>query len=316
MAQESLALARHQAVTVETISAVRKTTVVLASVLVGLAIATLWSAQLVDDQIGVNVTNDVLGYNAKSQAIAGGLAGALFAFVAGFAGTFTACNVAVFSAVGPMMGHPGTAGDRVRRALPQIGWLSLGVIIVAGLYGAIGAAVGTGIPQLNAHTVGHGVPIRVIQSAIVFTVLGIAFVWMGLAAIDVVPDPLRRLTARWPQTPLLVMGGLIGGFLIGRPYPLFFKLFQYAAQTHNPLYGGLTFILTALGNILVMALLFLALSVGTGGRYQRWLAARPGRVATLTASALLIGGAFMVFYWGVRLPARFDYGWFPTMPWS
>jgi len=56
------------------------------------------------------------------------------------------------------------------------------------------------------------------------------------------------------------MGALIGGFLIGRPYPLFHKMFEYAASTHNPFYGALSFILVALGNIVVMALLFLALS--------------------------------------------------------
>ena len=39
---------------------------------------------------------------------------------------------------------------------------------------------------------------------------------------------------------------------------------------------------------------------------------------TLTdfALALLIGGAFTFVYWGVRLPAKLGYGWFPTMPWS
>jgi len=289
--------------------------VVLVGVLVGLAIAVVWPARLVDDEIGETVANNLLGYNAKATTLGGGLAGAVFAFVAGLAGTFTACNVAAFSAVGPMMGSGTSAGTRMRRVLPQIGWLSVGLIVVAAVYGGIGAAIGDGIPQLNTHTVGNNVPVRIIQSAVVFTVIGLIFVWLGLAAINVVPDPLRRLTARWPQTPAVVMGALIGGFLIGRPYPLFFKLFQQAAETHNPLYGALTFVLTALGNVVVMAALLLLIAALTGGRYQNWLAARPGRLATLTATALLIGGAFMIFYWGVRLPARFDYGWFPRMPW-
>jgi hypothetical protein len=109
---------------------------------------------------------------------------------------------------------------------------------------------------------------------------------------------------------------LIGGFLIGRPYPLFFKLFQEAARTHNVFYGAGTFVLTAIGNILVMAVLFVILAAAMGSRYQRWLAQRPGRVATITAAALIVGGAFLIFYWGVRLPANFAYGWFPHMPWS
>jgi hypothetical protein len=211
-----------------------------------------------------------------------------------------------------MTGKGSTPGARMRQALPQIGWLSLGLMVVAAGYGALGAAIGDGIPQLSTQTVGS-MPIRLVQSAVVFTVLGLVFLWLGLAAIEVLPDPLRRLTARWPQTPMLVMGGLIGAFVIGRPYPLFFNLFQHAAKTHNPFYGALTFMLTALGNIVVLTVLLLALSAG--GRYQRWLYAKPGRIATLTTAAFVIGGAFMVFYWGVRLPAHFNYGWFPQMPW-
>jgi hypothetical protein len=257
----------------------------------------------------------MLGRDARAGAVGDGLAGGFFAFVVGIAGTFTACNVAAISAVGPMLGDRSKA-TIARRALSQVGWLGLGVIVVAASYGAIGAAIGTGIPQLSTATIGHNMPVRVVQSMVVFTMLGLAFVWLGLAAIRVTPDPLAPLSRRWPSAPTFVMGLLIGGFLIGRPYPLFFKLFQEAASTHNPLYGAGTFILTALGNIVLTALLFLILTVGTGGRLQRWLTARPGRLATVTATALIIGGAFMVFYWGVRLPSRFDYLWFPRMPWN
>ncbi|OLB77595.1 MAG: hypothetical protein AUI14_15685 [Actinobacteria bacterium 13_2_20CM_2_71_6] len=312
MAQDTLAPPRP-AQHIDDISAARKYTVVILSILGGLALAVVWSAQLVDRQIGENVADNLLGYDASARVVGGGIAGAVFAFVAGLAGTFTACNIAGFSALGPMMDSGSTAGDRIRRALPPLGWLSAGLIVVAAGYGAVGAALGEQIPQLNTHTVGNNVPVRLVQSVVVFCLLGIAFTWLGLAALRLVPDPLGRLTARWPQAPTFVMGMLIGGFLVGRPYPLFFKLFQEAARSHNPLYGAATFVLTALGNIAVIAVLFLALSVGTGGRYQRWLAARPGRAATVTAAALIIGGAFMLFYWGVRLPAHFDYGWFPTI---
>jgi len=79
--------------------------------------------------------------------------------------------------------------------------------------------------------------------------------------------------------------------------------------------AGLAGALTALGNVMLMAVVFLALTTGPGLRVQRWLTARPGRLPVVTATALLIGGTFMIVYWGVRQPARFDYGWFPTMPW-
>ncbi|HLX48648.1 MAG TPA: hypothetical protein VKS82_09975 [Streptosporangiaceae bacterium] len=291
---------------------VRRTPLIVLSLLAGLAVAILWSAQLVDDKIGVNSANGMLGHNTLTTGIAGSAAGVLFAFAIGLAGTFTACNVAAFSAIAPLMEDAQSARARLRLALRPLAWLAVGVIVVAGTYGGIGATLGKSIPQLSTAMIGGTVPERVLQSVIVFSVIGLIFLYMGLAAIDVVPDPLRRIGQRFRYAPQLVMGALIGGFLIGRPWPLFFKMFQYAASTHNGFYGALTFILVSLGNIVVMAVLFLALSMT---RFQHWLRARPGRVAKFTASALLIGGAFTFFYWGVKVPANFGYGWWPHMPW-
>jgi sulfite exporter TauE/SafE len=288
----------------------RRGPLVVISLLVGLAIAILWSAQLVDDDIGVNTANGILGHDSLTTSITGGVAGIIFAFTAGLAGTFTACNVAVFSAVAPLMEDAPTAATRMRRALRPIAWLTVGLVVVAGVYGAIGAAFGPNIPQLSSTLVGK-MPERVMQAMVVFTVIGVILIYLGLAAAGVVPDPLRRLTARFAYTPQLLMGAIIGGFLIGRPYPLFFKMFQYAASTHNPFYGALSFILIGVGNILIMALLFMALSAS---RFQQWLRANPTRIAKFTAAALLIGGAFTFFYWGVRLPSHFGYLWFPSMP--
>lgn len=69
---------------------------------VGVLVAVLWSFELVDETIGQNVANAVLGYDASGSPIAGSAAGAIFAFVTGLAGTFTACNIAAFSAVAPI----------------------------------------------------------------------------------------------------------------------------------------------------------------------------------------------------------------------
>lgn len=87
----------------------------------------MWSARLVDDDIGVNAANGMLGQNAASANLTGTVAGLVFALVTGLAGTFTACNVAVFSAIAPMLdtGRRSIAG-RVRLALTPLGWLSLG----------------------------------------------------------------------------------------------------------------------------------------------------------------------------------------------
>lgn len=278
----------------------------------GLVIAVLWSAKLVDDQIGVNAANGMLGSNSMTTSIAGTASGILFAFVAGLAGSFTACNVAAFSAIAPLM-EGGQPTARLKLALRPLGWLSAGLILIAGTYGAIGAAIGKDIPQLSTARIGGVVPERVLQSIIVFSVIGLIFLYLGIAAVGVVPDPLRGLTRRFRYTPQLVMGMLIGGFLIGRPYPLFFKMFQHAAATHDPFYGALSFILVGAGNIVLMAVLFLALSMS---KFPGWLSARPGRAAKFTAAALVIGGAFTFFYWGVRVPAGLGYGWFPVMSWN
>lgn len=289
----------------------RRGLLIAGSLLAGLAIAVLWSAQLVDDDIGVNAANGMLGHDSLTTGIAGTTAGIIFAFTAGLAGTFTACNVAAFSAVAPLMEDAPTAASRAKLALRPLAWLSVGLIVVAAGYGAVGAVLGNSIPQLSTAMIG-GMPERVLQSAVVFSVIGLIFIYLGLATAGVVPDPLRRMTARFPHCPQVLMGALIAGFLIGRPYPLFYKMFQYAASTHNGFYGALTFALVSLGNIVLMVILFLALSMS---RFQHWLRAVPGRVAKFTAVALLIGGAFTFFYWGVRVPAHLGYGWFPRMPW-
>jgi hypothetical protein len=115
---------------------------------------------------------------------------------------------------------------------------------------------------------------------------------------------------------LLLIGGLIGAFLIGRPFALFVKIFQYAAATHNPALGALVFVLQSLGNIAVLALVFVALAAVGRGRLLRWLAARPDRLARFNAVALLAAGTFLIAYWCVRLPAVFGIGWWPRVPWS
>jgi hypothetical protein len=294
----------------------RRIAVVAAGVLAGFAAAVLWSAKLVDDLIGARVADGLLGDDAAHTTLTGGVTGAVFAFVIGLAGTFTACNIAAFSAVGPMLAADRRGITRLRSALTEVGWLSLGMVAVAAVYGAVGAAVGDGLPQLSTATVGHGMPVRIVQSMIVFAALGLVFLWLGLGAIGVVPDVLGRLSARRPHAPTVLMGALIGAFLIGRPYPLFFRLFQEAAHDHDPFFGALAFTLTAVGNIVVLAVAYLLLATIAGPAPWRWLAARPHRLATVTAVALLAGGSFMLFYWGVRLPARFDYGWFPASPWG
>jgi hypothetical protein len=285
---------------------------VLACVAAGLALAVVWSFRFVDRTIGDNVANGLLGYDAKARPITGTSMGTLFAFVSGLAGTFTACNVAGFSALAPLTS---TRRASFLQSLRGLGWLTLAACGVAGTYGAVGALAGEHIPQLSTRKVGD-FPVRLIQSCVGFSLIGVVLITLGLIALRLVRNPLAGVYARHPRAQLVVMGALIGGFLVARPFPLFQKMFQYAASTHNPLFGSLAFMLQTVGNVAVMAVLFVLLTAGTRGRFQRWLAARPGRADRFTAGALLVAGTFTLSYWGLRVPSLFGVGWWPSVPWT
>jgi hypothetical protein len=288
-----------------------RTRVIAVSIGLGLLVTLLWSFEFVDSTIGDNVANSLLGHDAKGEPITGTGAAVAFAFISGLAGTFTACNVAAFSAIAPLSCQRRALGDVLR----PLAWLALGACGVAGVYGAIGAMIGSDLPQLSSETVGD-VPVRLIQSFVLFGAIGIVLLAMGLATLNVIPDPLRELYARRPRAQVVIMGALIGAFLVGRPFPLFHKMFEYAASTNNPLLGAGTFVLQSVGNIAVMGGLFLVLAYGAHGAFPRWLTARPGRLTSFTGGALLVAGTFTFAYWVLRVPAGFGIGWWPSMPWS
>lgn len=87
----------------------RRALVIGVSALFGFALTVVWSAQFVDRTIGDTIADALLGHPAKGTPIAGALAGLVFALVTGIAGTFTACNVAVFSALAPLTGAQATS---------------------------------------------------------------------------------------------------------------------------------------------------------------------------------------------------------------
>ncbi|WP_199853087.1 hypothetical protein [Plantactinospora sp. BC1] len=287
------------------------------SVLGGFLLTVVWSAEFVDSTIGDSVADTLLGHDAKETPIAGIGAGVAFAFVSGLAGTFTACNIAAFGAMAPMLGTGGR-WSRLRHMFAPLGWLAVGMIAVSATYGAVVGLVGTAMPQFSTAANSAGsLSARSVQSLVVFGVIGLAMTCLGLAALGIVPDPFARVSRRFPNAPMVVLGALIGGFLIGRPFALFRQMFRDAAESGNPLYGALAFTLQSIGNILVMALLFAVVALVSGPRLRGWLAARPSRVATITAVALLVAGVFTFLYWDVRLLARREIiPWYPTAPWS
>lgn len=282
------------------------------SVAAGVLLAILWSYEFVDSVIGDNVANTLLGYEAKATPITGTGAGLLFAFVSGFAGTFTACNIAMAASIGPMsQAGQGQRTDALRALVRPLGAFTAGMVTVSAVYGFVGVLLGDSLPQLSTAMVGD-MPVRLIQSSVVFGVVGLGLVYLGLAALGVVRDVFAdRPTAR-----VVALGALVGAFLIGRPYPMFVKLFDWAAETGNPLYGAATFALQSIGNIAIVTVLFALLILGTRGRFLSWLAGSPRRLSLVSGTLLLALGVFTVVYWDLRVPSIFGFGWFPEMPYN
>lgn len=287
------------------------------SALVGFVFTAIWSAAFVDSTIGDTVANGVLGYDAKATPIAGIGAGIAFAFAAGMACTFTACNVAAFGAVAPLLGTSQSRWSKLGATLRPLGWLAVGMVAVSALYGVIVGLFGTHLPQFSQAANQPGVLSgRSWQSLVTFGIIGLIMIWLGLAAVGLVPDPMRNVAARWPNAPMVIMGVLIGALTIGRPFGLYRKLFRDAAESHNVLYGAAAWTLHSIGNIVVMVLLFLLLAYGTGGRLQRWLLARPSRLAVLMAAGFIVTGVFTLLYWDVRaLATREIIPWYPMIKW-
>lgn len=102
----------------------RRALIVLISALAGFLLTVIWSAEFVDQTIGDNIANTLLGHDAKETPIAGIAAGIAFAFVSGLAGSFTACNIAAFGAVAPMLGEGGGRWAGLARALKPLGWMA------------------------------------------------------------------------------------------------------------------------------------------------------------------------------------------------
>ncbi|MFF0430510.1 MULTISPECIES: hypothetical protein [unclassified Streptomyces] len=294
----------------------RRALVIAVSALFGFALTVVWSAEFVDRTIGDTVADTLLGHTAKGTPISGALAGVFFALVTGIAGTFTACNIAVFSALAPLTGgRSASRRGRMAAALRPLGQLAAGAVAVSAVYGMVTAMSGTGMPQFD-QSQGGVLSGRLIQAMVVYGLIGLVMTYLGLAALGVVRDPLAKLSREYPSAPMLFVGGLIGAFLVGRPFPLFRQLFRDTAESHNVLYGSVAFSLQTLGNILVMSVLFLAVTGLFGDRLHRWMTKRPSRAAALMAAGFIAAGVFLVLYWDLRILARRDLIWYPMAPWA
>lgn len=273
------------------------------AVVVGVLVAGFWNYHLVDGFGRDFVAGPMIG---DTEALSGAFHeqgigfGFVFAIVAGLAATFTACNCVVFAMLPGLACSPDGKGSSRQLALKAFGAFTLAVLLVCFLYGAY---VGTlGVERIATFNERAN---RLAQAQITFTTLGgVMFVW-GLISfgfldriVAKLPYSLLRFSAS-PVSKAAVMGVLVGLFAVGRPFPVFRDFLAYAATSENSLYGGAVMALQGVGQILVMALLFLLLFVPFSKRIANWSARHPGKMERLSAAALLAGGSYFIYYWGL-----------------
>ncbi|HWU11104.1 MAG TPA: hypothetical protein VN520_32910 [Streptomyces sp.] len=296
----------------------RRGLLLVLSTVAGFLLTVVWSAEFVDQTVGGNIATSILGHDPETSPLASAAAGTAFAFTSGLAGTFTACNIAVFGTVAPMLGTVNSRAGRAVQALKPLGWLFLGMAVVSAAYGAVVGLVGTSMPQFSqAQSVPGVLSGRAVQSMVTFGFIGLAMFFMGLSSLGYTRDPFAEVSRRFPHAQSVFMGVLVGGFLVGRPYPLFRQLFRDAAESGNPLYGAAVFVLQSVGNVVIIAVFFFLMVYFAGGRLSAWTVAKPGRTAAVTAVTLIVAGVFTFLYWDVRMLARREIiPWYPIAPWA
>jgi sulfite exporter TauE/SafE len=272
------------------------------AIALGSSIAGLWNYHLADgfgrDVVAANTVGDtsVLAGMFGQLGLTFGFA---FAWVAGLAATFTACNCVVFAMLPGLAASGDRAASRVAglRALATFG---AGVVLVGAAYGTfIGFLGPKGAEAFNTPEV------RLAQAQAVFTVLGAVMLIWGLIEFRLLDrvtnriSPLTRAFFAQPQIRAGCMGLLVGAFAIGRPYPVFRDLLSYAAAAHNPVYGALLMVLQGLGQITVMVALFLVLLFVFGKPLTRWVSSKPHQPVLVTAVALVAGGSYFIYYWNL-----------------
>jgi hypothetical protein len=95
-----------------------------------------------------------------------------------------------------------------------------------------------------------------------------AMIYLGLASLGLRAGPVRPDRPALPNAPMVFMGVLIGGFLMGRPFALFGR---EGAALPGPV--------------------FLVLSYAVGDRLRRWLSPNPRRMTVIIAAAPTVAGA-------------------------
>ena len=282
----------------------------LVAALVGVAIAGFWNYHLVDGFGQDVVAGQTIGNTAQIAEDGYGAYGAnfgfLFAAIAGLAATFTACNCVVFAMMPGLICSAEQSGQAVS-PLKALGAFVGGVLIVCAVYGMFVGTLGAeGIAAYNQRGM------RLTQAQVVFTSLGVIMLGWGLIELGLVGfvrrwvSPSARAFLGTATTKAGLIGLLVGLFAVGRPFPVFREFLTYAASAESPLYGAGVMMVQGIGQIAVMAVLFVAMVFLGGRRLAQWAARKPHQPYVLSGLALIGGGAFFVFYWGLAFV--FDIG--------
>ncbi len=269
---------------------------------VGIIIAGFWNFHLVDgfgrDFIAGRTIGDT-SILAGTYGERGGGFGFIFAAIAGLAATFTACNCVAFAMI------PGLACSTDRQstretAIRAITAFTIPVVLIGGAYGIFVGFLGPdGVAAINER------PVRLAQAQAVFSIIGVIMLFWGLIELGylkLITNKLSPLTKEFfsaSVTKAAIMGTLVGLFAVGRPFPVFREFLTYAASAESPTYGAAVMIIHGLGQILVLLGLFFILVYFAGNKMMNWTNNKPYQPRMVTALALLGGGAYFVFYWGL-----------------
>lgn len=288
----------------------------LIAIVLGVLFAGLWNYKVVDG-LGHNIiAGKTIGETsllAESFSQNGFGFGFLFAAIAGLAATFTACNCVVFALI------PGlTCSAKISKLqiLKLLAIFVIGVLFVSFWYGIFVGSLGhQGAVIYNLRQN------RLLQAQVVFSLLGgFMLLWgmfsMGLFQFLVhrIPEKIRLFFSRL-TTKAAILGVMVGLFAVGRPFPVFRDFLTYAATAQNPLYGASVMMIQGLGQITVMIVATIGLVFFFGKKLNRWIIKKPQQPALISSFALILGGTYFLYYWGLSFLFNigswgFKLGWY------
>lgn len=280
----------------------KRVAVALAAISLGVVVAGFWNYHAVDGFGRTLFAEPLVGDTEQAaESYIGVSFGLVFAVAAGLAATFTACNCVVFAMVPGLVTQSGDDVDR-GGLLKTLGTFVGGVVLVGIVYGTFVGMLGPeGIEAMNTRAV------RLAQAQTIFSVLGLGLLIWGTAKMGFLSGLEEHLSSETrvflalPATQATTMGLFVGLFAVGRPFPVFRDLLTYAATTRSSLYGAAIMVINDLAMIAIMLLLFLILVRTMGDRIAAWAQQNPHGPQLLSGFALLAGGAYFVFYWGLAL---------------